>query len=91
MRTVTKRALNQNTAQVLEEALTHEALVVTERGTPRWRIEAIDSAADPVERLSAVGRIQPAKPNPAPWSSLTNRPYSSNEIDRLFADSRGDH
>src|SRR3546814_9458115 len=66
MKTISKRELNHQTAQVLAAIQAGEAVLVTERGVPRWRIEAVDASADPVERLRAQGRIRPASPNPPP-------------------------
>src|SRR3546814_16493844 len=67
MKTISKRELNHQTAQVLAAIQAGEAVLVTERGVPRWRIEAVDASADPVERLRAQGRIRPASPKPPPW------------------------
>src|SRR3546814_11508390 len=67
MKTISKRELNHQTAQVLAAIQAGEAVLVTERGVPRWRIEAVDASADPVERLRAQGRIRPASANHPPW------------------------
>jgi len=90
MGTVTKRELNQRTADVLAEVTTGEPVTVTERGVPRWRIEAFDPAADPVAQLEAQGRISPRKSDPAPWPSNGEHGYTHADIDRLLADTRGD-
>ncbi|MBA2291767.1 MAG: hypothetical protein H0W15_04840 [Gemmatimonadales bacterium] len=90
-RTVTKRELNQQTAQVLAGVQVGRSVVVTERGVPRWRIEAVDaSSADPVARLLADGRIIPASENPPPWPKREKARYSPAEVDALYAESRGD-
>ena len=91
MKTVTKRELNQQTAQVLAEVVVGAPVVVTERGVPRWRIEVIEAAADPVARLRAEGRIIPAKQNPAPWPKRrrsTRRTPA--DVDALLNDMRGE-
>jgi len=90
MKTISKRELNQQTAQVLEGVALGTSVLVTERGVPRWRIDAFVAEADPVARLRAEGRITPAKSKPAPWPNVERR-YSPADIDRMFADSRGDH
>ncbi|MGL4744539.1 MAG: type II toxin-antitoxin system Phd/YefM family antitoxin, partial [Dermatophilaceae bacterium] len=41
MQTVTKRELNQHTAAVLDQVTETNDVVVTERGTPRWRVSAV--------------------------------------------------
>ena len=95
MKTITKRELNQQTARVLALVQDGQDVLVTERGVARWRIAAVDSAtADPVVRLIAEGRITPAKANPAPWpddeEDEQTRRYTPDEVDALFAESRGD-
>lgn len=89
MKTISKRELNQQTAQVLAGIRADEAVLITERGQPRWRIEAIDSGHDAVARLRADGRIAPAKSTPLPWPAEENR-YTPAQVDALLADSRGD-
>lgn len=90
MKTVSKRELNQQTAQVLAEIDAGESVVVTERGIPRWRIEAIDAESDPVARLRHQGRIVTAKTQPMPWPD--DDPHDEpDRVDELYAESRGDH
>lgn len=95
MRSVSKRELNQQTAHVLAAVDAGETVVVTERGVPRWRIEAIGALVDPVEQLRLAGRIAEPKKEPAPWITAADdsagREYSPAEIDALYAESRGDH
>jgi antitoxin (DNA-binding transcriptional repressor) of toxin-antitoxin stability system len=96
MKTISKRELNQQTAQVLAGIDPGETVLVTERGVPRWRIEAIDALSDPVERLRAQGRIRSASPNPPPWPkgrySPTERKaqYTPADVDALYEDMRDD-
>lgn len=91
MKTVTKRELNQQTAQVLAAVEAGEATLVSERGVVRWRIEAVDTGNDPVDRLRREGRITPAKAHPADWPDGDPAAYSVAEVDAIFAESRGDH
>lgn len=51
MKTISKRELNQQTAHVLDAVSIGQPVVVTERGVPRWRIEAVESSGDTVSRL----------------------------------------
>lgn len=90
MKTISKRELNQQTAQVLARVRASEPLVVTERGIARWRIESVDAARDPVVRMRMDGRIVPAKSDPQPWNAGKAR-YTPTEVDAIFADSRGEH
>lgn len=90
MRTISKRELNQKTAQVLDAITAGQAVVVTERGVARWRIEAVKSSGDVIARLRAEGRITPAKRKPAPWPDSKPR-YTSARVDALFRESRGEH
>lgn len=87
---MTKRELNQNTAQVLAAVDAGEAVVVTERGVPRWRIEPVTEEVDPFERLIREGKVKLAKANPPPWPRLTGRKYTSEEIQELIDWRRGD-
>jgi antitoxin (DNA-binding transcriptional repressor) of toxin-antitoxin stability system len=89
MKTISKRDLNQQTAQVLDTVSAGHSVIVTERGVPRWRIEAVETDGDPVARLRAAGRIAPAKARPAPWPPAMPR-YTPVEVDALFAESRGE-
>ncbi|HRO60355.1 MAG TPA: hypothetical protein PK177_14515 [Burkholderiaceae bacterium] len=91
MRAISKRELNQQTAQVLAGVSVGKPVLITERGIARWRIEAVDANVDPVARLRTEGRITPAKAEPRAWPAHTGTPrYTAAEIDALFADSRGD-
>jgi prevent-host-death family protein len=89
MKTISKRELNQQTAQVLDTVSVGQPVVVTERGVPRWRIEAVESSGDPVDRLRSGGRITPAKAKPQPWPVAKPR-YTPSQVDALFAESRGE-
>ena len=85
MKTVTKRELNRQTAQVLAAVKVGESVVVTEHGVPRWRIDVFDSDTDPIARLRAQGRIIPAKKDPMPWPEPEGDPrYSPADVDRLY-------
>ncbi len=90
--TVTKRELNQQTAQVLDRVRERGAILITERGVPRWRIEAVDGIPDPVERLRAQGRLIPAKHDPMPWPD--RKPDAGGrtpaDVDAMYAWVRGD-
>jgi len=90
MNAISKRELNQQTAQVLARVRASGPLFVTERGIARWRIEAVDAARDPVLRMRMDGRIVPAKSDPRPWHMGKAR-YTPADVDSLFADSRGEH
>jgi antitoxin (DNA-binding transcriptional repressor) of toxin-antitoxin stability system len=89
MKTISKRELNQQTAQVLDRIHIGDPVLVTERGIARWRIEAVEASTDPIARLRAEGRIRPAKPRPKPWPTVKAR-YTPAKVDALFADSRGE-
>ncbi len=94
MKTISKRELNQQTARVLADVHDGEPVLVTERGVPRWRIEAADVAIDPLARLRAQGRLIPHKKNPPPWPKNWERERRGRtpaDVDALFKDMRGDH
>lgn len=90
MREITKRELNQQTAHVLAEVRPGEPVLITERGVPRWRIEAVEGFADPVARLRAAGRIIPASEHPMPWPDDADTPYTPADVDALYAEMRED-
>ena len=89
MKVITKRELNQQTAQVLADVDSAGPVVVTERAVPRWRIDAVDAAADVIARLRAEGRIVPPKAEQSPWPRRGRR-YSPADVDAIYAQSRGD-
>ena len=89
MKAISKRELNQQTANVLDAVSLGQSVIVTERGVARWRIEALETSTDTVARLRAEGRITPAKTQPAPWPVAKAR-YTPAQVNALFAESRGD-
>ncbi len=90
--TVTKRELNQQTAQVLDRVREKGVILVTERGVPRWRIEPVDAIPDPVARLRAQGRILPASDHPPPWPEHEEPArYTLEQVDAIYREIRGDH
>lgn len=91
MKTVTKRELNQNTAQVLAE-VDDEGVIVTERGIPRWRVTAVQGHESVLSRLEREGRYTPPSVTPAPWPAHPGGPtYSDAEVEALLDEMRGDH
>lgn len=92
MRTITKRELNQQTARVLAVVEGGETVIVTERGRPRWRIEPIDQAQDPLEHWRRQGLLTPAREQPEPWPNdePAQRSYTAKEIADIVADIRGE-
>lgn len=92
MKTISKRELNQQTAKVLAAVDAGESVVITERGVPRWRIDAFEADADtdPIERLRAQGRIIPAKKNQMPWPERDYTTKTPADVDALLAEMRED-
>lgn len=91
MRTVTKRELNQRTAAVLDEVTDAQGIVVTERGTPRWRVSAVQPADTTLERLEREGRYTPGSVEPTPWPDHPGgRTYTDDEADALLQEIRRD-
>jgi antitoxin (DNA-binding transcriptional repressor) of toxin-antitoxin stability system len=94
MKTISKRELNQQTAQVLAGVHAGEPVLVTERGIARWRIEVVDAASDPIARLRAEGRIRAASKNPPPWpenDEAAKQGRTPADVDALYEEMRGDH
>lgn len=92
MSTTTKRELNQRTAGVLARVTAADDVVVTERGTPRWRVSLVGEHESALARLAREGRYTPPSSTPAPWP---DRPggasYTTAEADALLAEMRGEH
>lgn len=92
MRTVTKRELNQQTAAVLDRVTDSEDVVVTERGTPRWRVSTVRDRDTTLARLERGGRYTPPAAQPAPWPSAPGGPtYTAREAEDLLREMRGEH
>lgn len=92
MQTVTKRELNQHTAAVLDRVTTTEDVVVTERGTPRWRLSPVGEQDTPLVRLEREGRYTPPAVSPVPWPESPGGPaYTDAQVDVMLDEMRGDH
>jgi prevent-host-death family protein len=92
MRTITKRELNQRTAAVLDQVTDTDDIVVTERGTPRWRVSTVRDPDTALARLEREGRYTPPASKPAPWPRHPGGPaYAGSEADALLDEMRGDH
>ncbi|MGL5928118.1 MAG: type II toxin-antitoxin system Phd/YefM family antitoxin [Dermatophilaceae bacterium] len=92
MQKVTKRELNQRTAAVLDQVTEVNDVVVTERGTPRWRVSTVRDPDTPLDRLERGGRYTPPAPEPAPWPRRPGGPaYTDAEVDALLDEIRGSH
>lgn len=92
MHTVTKRELNQHTAAVLDSVTPTDDLVVTERGTPRWRVSTVREQDTALARLEREGRYAPPAGTPAPWPRQPGGPsYTGEQVDDMLDDMRGDH
>lgn len=91
MKSVSKRDLNQNTAAVLQQVVGSQEVVVTERGKPRWQISAVRDDDSVLSRLEREGRYTPAAAHPAPWPTEPDQAYTSDQLDELLDQMRGDH
>lgn len=92
MRTISKRELNQQTAAVLEKVTDTDDVVVTERGTPRWRVTTVRESDTTLARLEREGRYTPPSSEPAPWPAVPGGPtYTADAADALINEMRGDH
>lgn len=92
MKTITKRELNQRTAEMLDQVSDAEDVVVTERGRPRWRVSTMRESDSGLDRLEREGRYSPPVAAPAPWPDLPGGPaYTEGEVDALLDEMRGEH
>lgn len=91
MQTVTKRDLNQHTASVLDRVTDTGAVVVTERGEPRWLVSPFRGQDAPLVRMERDGRYTPRASTPAPWPSHPGGPaYTDAEVGALLDEMHGD-
>lgn len=92
MGTVTKRELNQHTAEVLSRVNDESDIVITERGVPRWRVSTVRDSGNALDRMERDGRYTPPSQNPSPWPRRpAGRSYSDHEVDDLLEELRGEH
>ena len=92
MERVSKRDLNQSTAWVLDRVSRGDDVVVTEHGTPRWRIVRYQNAESTLARLEREGHYTPSDPAPSDWPPATDEdPYMADDLQKLVDDIRGDH
>lgn len=94
MKKISKRELNQQTARVLAAVREDEPVYITERGVPRWRIEATDGSADPLQRLRAQGRVTARSEHPPAWPDdwgKDDQGRTPADVDALLNEMRGDH
>ncbi len=92
--TVSKRDLNQHTAQVLERLAETDDLVivVTERGKPRWSLSTYRETETGLTRLEREGHYTPPSDSPAPWPEHPGGPrYTGADVDALLDEMKGDH
>ena len=89
---VTKRELNQHTAQVLSRVSPDHFVIVSERGRPRWQIGAYTPARSGLALLESLGQYSPPSPRPAPWpDDPGGRKYNSAELDAMLEEMRGEN
>lgn len=92
MKSISKRDLNQKTAEVLAQiSEADEAMIVTERGTPRWRIEPVDGPTDLWDRLRSEGRLTSPKADETPWPTENPGNYTQAQVADLLEWVKGEH
>ncbi|MCI1746637.1 MAG: type II toxin-antitoxin system prevent-host-death family antitoxin [Acidipropionibacterium sp.] len=92
MSIVTKRDLNQRTADVLAKVAELGEVIVTERGEPRWRVSSYRGEDDALGRAERQGRYTAPVPRPVPWPEVVGGPrYEPEEFDALLEEMKGDH
>lgn len=92
MSSVTKRDLNQRTSAVLAQAAERGEVIVTERGEPRWRVSAYRGQDDALARAERQGRYTAPESASVPWPETVSGPtYSSEDVDALLDEMKGDH
>lgn len=91
MAQVTKRELNQRTADVLAAVSDDADVVITERGVPRWRVSTVRPADTTLSRLEREGRYTPPAARPTAWPCRgAGPPRTDAQVDALLDETRGD-
>lgn len=91
MTAVTKRDLNQRTAEVLAQVAVVGEIIVTERGEPRWRVSSYHGEDDPLARAERQARYTPPPSNRLPWPAAVGGPrYRSEDVDDLLDQMKGE-
>jgi len=94
---VSKRELNQQTAQVLARVTADSPVIITERGEPRWKLSELDAEdlhLTGLARLQALGIATRPKEShfTGSWPEYVTGPKrTSAEVDELLAELKGDH
>jgi hypothetical protein len=84
MRTITKRELNQHTAQVLDAVTTGEDVVVTER-------QPALASDRPLDSLGRQGLYSPPSAKPRAWPARPGGPsYNSEQLDAIIGEMKGE-
>lgn len=92
MSTVTKRDLNQRTADVLAQVAEAGEVIVTERGEPRWRVSSYRGQDNALARAERQGRYVPPASKRAPWPEIVDGPrYASEDLDALLDEMKGEY
>lgn len=92
MATVSKRDLNQRTAEVLAQAAVVGEVIVTERGVPRWRVSSYLDQDDLLARAERQGRYTPPASKRVPWPTEVGGPrYRSEDVEELLDEMKGEH
>ena len=92
MSTVSKRDLNQHTAEVLAQVIQTGEVVITERGEPRWRVSSYDGGDDALARAERRGHYTPPPSTAVAWPATVGGPkYRSTDVDALLDEFKGDH
>lgn len=76
---VSKRELNQQTAEVLDRVGAQQPVVVTERGVPRWLISEYRQELSWFEDMDRQGLVIHPSDDPAPFDDIDLGPERSDE------------
>ncbi|MDR3107590.1 MAG: hypothetical protein LBU05_05275, partial [Bifidobacteriaceae bacterium] len=77
---MTKRDLNHHTAAVLASVGGGHDVVVTERGTPKWRLSEYQPLGTVLDQWEREGKYTRPLSTPEPWPDQgAGGPYSSDQ------------
>jgi len=92
---MTKREVARTPALLWSQA-NHDVVYILERGTPKYRVEAVTELPDPFDDLIRAGVLEvaqpPQSPNDITETSVECRgSYTTAQVASLVAEDKGDH
>jgi len=91
MEVVSKWELNHHTAEVLDRVTPDNPVTISDRGRPRWTISAYSKPTSRLVELEREGLYRPPIGNPPPWPVLDLPEKTSEELDEILDELKGEY